>query len=255
MADTNINVASLINPSTLNTIKNSQNISTFGDQITNINEQSIISGNTATLTNLLLEKENLIQEEINLDLQHQKTLLQLEGNLPPVPPPSSITSLGMKAVSIAAKKQLDAMMNDEDEAKLKTVNTPIADAYRKIKKDFMAWSGRTNKTLRLNSGGRDAQSNLHVGGAKDSAHLRNNALDIKLSPGSRTDVLYIIKLATKYGIMGMGIYRDAEDIHIDIDPKLIKQFGGKRAWGPGYGRSGVPAWAEKAIQDFLNNKY
>jgi hypothetical protein len=48
-------------------------------QLTNLNQQTIISGNTSTLTNLLQNKEALIQEEIDLDLKHQQTLLQLQG--------------------------------------------------------------------------------------------------------------------------------------------------------------------------------
>lgn len=79
MADTNTNIASLINPDTLNTIKNSQGISTFGDQLTNQSQQTLVSGDAATLTNLLQNKEALIQEEIDLDRKHQQTLLQLQG--------------------------------------------------------------------------------------------------------------------------------------------------------------------------------
>jgi len=78
----NTNVASLLNPNILNNIKNSQGIRTFGDQQTNTNQQTQISGNTPTLTNLLQTKKSLIQEEIDLDLKHQQKLLQLQQITP-----------------------------------------------------------------------------------------------------------------------------------------------------------------------------
>jgi hypothetical protein len=66
------NVAGLVNQSTLSNLNNS-NPSTFGDQLKNQQNQKLIqAGNNSKLEGLLKEKETLIQEEINLDLEYNK---------------------------------------------------------------------------------------------------------------------------------------------------------------------------------------
>jgi hypothetical protein len=66
------NVAGLVNQGTLSNLNNS-NPSTFGDQLRTQGSQKIVqAGNNSKLEELLKEKETLIQEEINLDLEYTK---------------------------------------------------------------------------------------------------------------------------------------------------------------------------------------
>jgi hypothetical protein len=118
----NTNVASLLNPSILNNIKNSQGIRTFGDQQTNTNQQTQISGNTPTLTNLLQTKKSLIQEEIDLDLKHQQKLLQLQQITP--------SSLTTDNLPYPPKDYSEANLQKYDEEYVKFYNNYYATTSR-----------------------------------------------------------------------------------------------------------------------------
>jgi len=73
------NVASLTNQNTLSTLQQSQSPKTFGDQAKKIGGAVIIAAVTQSkLASLYKEKAVLIQEGIQLDINHQKTLLELE---------------------------------------------------------------------------------------------------------------------------------------------------------------------------------
>jgi len=77
--NTGFNVASLVNPNTVNTLKSlKDNPKAFGDQLKDQAKQKITSAITGTLTSLLKEKEELIKAGILIEIQHQKTLLKLE---------------------------------------------------------------------------------------------------------------------------------------------------------------------------------
>ena len=92
--------------------------------------------------------------------------------------------------------------------------------------------------LPITSGRRSAAHNAKVGGARGSQHLHGNAVDIDVSGMPVSERLALIDAASKAGIKGVGVYKNA--LHFDL--------GGRRAWGPSYGRGSVPGWAEKAIQ-------
>lgn len=66
------NVAGLVNPSTLSNLSKA-NPSAFGDQLKSQGSEKLIQAATnSKLAELLKEKEALIQEEINLELEHAK---------------------------------------------------------------------------------------------------------------------------------------------------------------------------------------
>jgi len=73
------NIASLLNPSTLSTLKSIKDPKTFGDQTKNIATQQITKAITeSTLARLLITEAELIREGIELDINHQITLQKLE---------------------------------------------------------------------------------------------------------------------------------------------------------------------------------
>ena len=73
------NVASLANPSTLSNLQNSVSPQTFGAQATAAASVIVVTAITqSTLAKLLKQKADLIQEGIQLDINHQKTLFKLD---------------------------------------------------------------------------------------------------------------------------------------------------------------------------------
>lgn len=78
------NVSSLVSPDILSNLNKSKSPVSFGDQLPNIG--SAVSIGTVTnspIAGLLLEKEKLVTEGINLDIEHQNTLAKLkEQNTP-----------------------------------------------------------------------------------------------------------------------------------------------------------------------------
>lgn len=73
------NVGSLTNTSTLSNLNNSKSPLTFGDQIKDQAKQQVIKAVTNNpLSNLYKEKAALVQEGIQLDINHQATLFKLD---------------------------------------------------------------------------------------------------------------------------------------------------------------------------------
>ena len=73
------NVASLVSSDTLSTLSKSASPKTFGDQLPKIAAQQILAAaSKSKLAKLIKEKALLIQEGIQLDIQHQVTLFKLE---------------------------------------------------------------------------------------------------------------------------------------------------------------------------------
>ena len=123
--------------------------------------------------------------------------------------------------------------NDE-KGKLGTVNPGILGKFKEIQ-------SQAGTQLSVTSGFRDPAHNAAVGGAKNSAHTRGNAVDVTFG-GGVPETLKLIDIASKAGIGGIGVYRPGV-LHFDTE--------GKRAWGPDYHRSSVPNWAEGAIAKHL----
>lgn len=105
------------------------------------------------------------------------------------------------------------------------------------------------RKLKIKSADRNPEENRNTGGSRNSAHLTGKAIDIKLDVPSRPDIKKLISLGSKHGVLGIGVYRDAEDIHYDID-----ETKGLRAWGPDYSRRSIPSWASPEIDDHLAKK-
>jgi hypothetical protein len=73
------NVASLVNKDTLTNLKGSVPPKSFGDQLPKIAAAAVIAAaSQSTLAKLEIEKVKLIQEGIQLDIQHKKTLANLQ---------------------------------------------------------------------------------------------------------------------------------------------------------------------------------
>ena len=113
------------------------------------------------------------------------------------------------------------------------INQPVTELSNKVKGDF--------GDFKITSGFRDPIHNAAVGGAKNSAHTRGNAIDVSFASDIPT-TLKFIDAASKAGAGGIGVYRPGS-VHIDTE--------GRRAWGPDYHFGSLPQWAMPAIQKHL----
>ena len=98
--------------------------------------------------------------------------------------------------------------------------------------------------LTIISGYRSPAYNTKVGGAKNSAHTRRNAVDVTVSDKSYKERTRLIQIAIDKGIRGVGVY--SSSLHFDIESK--------RAWGPSFSRTSLyrVAWAQEVLK---NNGY
>jgi hypothetical protein len=118
------------------------------------------------------------------------------------------------------------------------INDDLANKLETIKNEY-------GKPFKIISTLRDPKHNADVGGAKNSAHLRGNAVDIKLGDRTKEDTLRFIEIASKNGIGGIGVYKPGS-VHLDVESR--------RAWGPTQHRGSVPSWAETTIKAHEANK-
>jgi hypothetical protein len=73
------NASSLVSSTTLSNLNNLSVPKAFGDQLKNKAKEKIVKPVTDELTKLLEEKKDLIAEEIRLEAEHQKRLLELQA--------------------------------------------------------------------------------------------------------------------------------------------------------------------------------
>jgi hypothetical protein len=79
MATTNKNIASLLNKDTLNSLKNSEQVKTFGDQTLDKNKQKTLKSiGESKRIQLEREKVALIKEGHLLDIKHERKLFELD---------------------------------------------------------------------------------------------------------------------------------------------------------------------------------
>lgn len=99
------------------------------------------------------------------------------------------------------------------------------------------------ETVKVNSGSRSAEENTAAGGATNSQHLHDNALDIDVSGMKLSDRVELIKALSAAGVTGLGI--GSNIIHADL--------GGRRAWGYATSAGGgeVPKWAQAVVAEHL----
>lgn len=97
--------------------------------------------------------------------------------------------------------------------------------------------------VKINSGNRTEAENKAAGGAKDSQHTHNNALDIDVSGMSIPERVELLKSLSAAGVTGIGV--GSNIIHADL--------GGRRAWGYATSAGGgeVPKWAQGVIAEHL----
>lgn len=93
------------------------------------------------------------------------------------------------------------------------------------------------KSLIVTSGYRDPQRNAAAGGAKNSAHMRANAVDVQFQ-GNEQDTINLIQNASAKGMGGIGVYRPGW-LHLDTE--------NKRVWGPDFTAKSIPQWAKPAM--------
>lgn len=113
---------------------------------------------------------------------------------------------------------------------LSHVNPRLMTSFMATQKDF-------GQQLPIVSGFRDTAFNAKVGGAKNSAHTRGDALDIDVSGMSISERQRLIRAARKHGMGGIGVYENS--LHFDVE--------GRRQWGPSYHSDSVPDWAWDAL--------
>jgi hypothetical protein len=119
----------------------------------------------------------------------------------------------------------------------KRINSDIAQKVKQIETAF-------GKRLTVTSGYRDPQRNAAVGGARNSAHTRANAVDIQFQ-GNEQDTVRLIEAASAAGIGGIGVYRPGW-LHLDTESK--------RVWGPDFSASSIPQWAAPAMQAHMSGR-
>ena len=101
------------------------------------------------------------------------------------------------------------------------------------------------RPVQINSAYRSPAYNAQIGGASNSAHMRGIAADIMLSSIGQDSSDYndFIKIASHYGIGGIGLYNTF--IHLDI--------GSRRTWNQDGGR---PSWVnDSVISAHSSNRY
>jgi hypothetical protein len=101
----------------------------------------------------------------------------------------------------------------------------------------------SSKPFTITSGYRDPQRNASAGGARNSAHMRANAVDIQFQ-GNEQDTVNIIQNASAKGIGGIGVYRPGW-LHLDTE--------NKRVWGPDFTAKTIPQWAKPALDAHMGN--
>lgn len=111
-----------------------------------------------------------------------------------------------------------------------------------LNKIFREYGGKVTIT----SGFRDKGRNIKVGGAKKSKHLDNQAIDLVLNDSSINNILNFIKIVSKNGITGIGVYSNGL-LHLDI--------GKRRYWGEDNTQSSTPSWALETLRNHMQDKF
>lgn len=118
----------------------------------------------------------------------------------------------------------------------------------RIKKDIaqkvQQIESASGKKLTVTSGFRDPQRNAAAGGARNSAHTRANAVDIRFQ-GNEEDTNKLIEAASAAGIGGIGVYRPGW-IHLDTESK--------RVWGPDFSARSIPEWSKDTLQAHMTGQ-
>jgi len=120
---------------------------------------------------------------------------------------------------------------------LKDVNPILKDIFYKVQSEY-------GFPLNITYGKRSKDQNKNAGGVEGSSHLDGLALDIKLESACRSCIKKLVNLSSKYGALGIGVYKDADTIHIDIKRGTNRE-NGTRVWS----NKGlpIPDWVKPEI--------
>lgn len=136
----------------------------------------------------------------------------------------------------------DTIVSINDPSVFKNVDSNLIEIFDSIQLEY-------GQPLKVKYGYRDYRTNRMVGGARNSAHLYGKALDIYLDRPSRESIKKLITISSKYNVLGIGVYSDAQVLHIDIDSTK-----GRRVWGSSYSSRSVPRWAMIEVKQHLSKK-
>ena len=137
---------------------------------------------------------------------------------------------------------IDTIVSINDPTVFKNVDSTLINIFDSIQSDY-------GSPLKVKYGYRDKTTNRMVGGARNSAHLYGKALDIYLDKPSRESIKKLITISSKYNVLGIGVYSDAQVLHIDIDSTK-----GRRVWGSSYSSRSIPKWAMVEVNQHLFKK-
>lgn len=120
----------------------------------------------------------------------------------------------------------------------------------KLKEFVLGFQQEFPKAI-VTSAFRDPFRNAKVNGAKDSEHLRGNAVDIKISDMNDSEKETFVKsLLANPAVGGIGYYNNGS-LHIDYrDP------ANKAAWGPNRSRTSLPEtpyWYRTHVAEWMKN--
>ena len=120
---------------------------------------------------------------------------------------------------------------------LKDVNPILKGIFYNVQSEY-------GSPLKITYGKRSIDQNKNAGGVEGSSHLDGLALDIKLDSSCRPCIKKLVDLSSKYGALGIGVYKDADTIHIDIK-RGTKRENGTRVWS----NKGlpIPDWVKPEI--------
>lgn len=145
-----------------------------------------------------------------------------------VPPPIQMTDTGSNISGLEFAPGVDNHISEAISGRMRSVQNIFG------------------KKLTITSGYRDPSRNSKVGGAKNSAHLRGNAVDVSTNGMNTNDKIKLIQIASAVGIGGIGVYSNG-GLHFDVE--------GRRAWGDDYHLSSLPQWAAGVIAGHLQGSY
>lgn len=135
---------------------------------------------------------------------------------------------------------VETIVSINDSAVFTKVDSNLVNIFDSIQSEF-------GKPIKIKWGFRDPKTNRMVGGARNSAHMSGKALDLYLDKPNRDSIKRLITISSKYNILGIGVYSDAQVLHIDIDSTK-----GRRVWGSSYSSRSVPRWAYIEVKNHLN---
>lgn len=144
-----------------------------------------------------------------------------------------ISSLGFGTTQKKSKKPVGSLQFGSGVDS--NINPQLANILTKVFAEF-------GQNLNIVSGYRSPARNKKAGGAKNSAHMRHNAVDVDTRALSHKDRLRLIRIASANGIGGIGVYNN--NLHFDVEKK--------RAWGPNFSHTSIPGWARPTINAHLS---